>query len=242
MRLLSLFSLLIAWGLLPPNGSGLIRQEPVVSISAVAEKGTSADMATQLALEDVSAGIVWREPSDSPGRNSTSPFVKWSMQRNFSPVRPGRTQLAEAATNMRQFAARIGAEFRESPVYRITDPAAVTCSEVLAKSLASAMKTTNASVGVGRAVASAWGIEPPGGLVGSCVSAIPHEGPQIDVPAGLTLADALDEIVQHYPGSVWVAAESADGTCSIGIIQPNENHDGTCSVEVPERLPNRGKI
>jgi hypothetical protein len=83
----------------------------------------------------------------------------------------------------------------------------------------------------------ATGARVPGGFVGSCVGAnLIRRSPEY-IEAGISLESALNDIVFRYPGTVWLAVESPDRECSLGVVEKREdNQSGVCTTTIAADL------
>ena len=79
----------------------------------------------------------------------------------------------------------------------------------------------------GNLVTDATVSKPPPGRIGACLGA--HEVSPVPrtIGAGVTLETALNSLAAQFEGTVWVAVETAEGRCAIGLLTTRES-GGVC--------------
>jgi hypothetical protein len=83
--------------------------------------------------------------------------------------------------------------------------------------------------------ADAAGETVPGGFVGSCVAKRESVTP-FTVDEGVTLEEALNTIALQAEGTVWVAVQSANGECSLGVKRTADEGVRVCVMSISQRL------
>jgi hypothetical protein len=109
------------------------------------------------------------------------------------------------------------------------------CRAALRQPLKTEATGTEAPMLVSRATAAATGAEVPGGFIGGCIPIGGYRAAPLRLAPGQSLQAALAKIAAHFPGLVWVAVETADGQCSLGVLQ-NGERENICSAAITENM------
>lgn len=88
------------------------------------------------------------------------------------------------------------------------------------------------------AVRETTGASVPAGVVGSCTGAA-QSSALISIEQGQTLEEALSETVGRFGNTIWVAAETAAGQCSLGLLQQSVTPGTVCIVTVTNDMTKR---
>lgn len=94
---------------------------------------------------------------------------------------------------------------------------------------------------VSAAVGDATGTAVPSGFVGSCSGASQFPRPAEYVEAGITLEAALNDIVYLFPGTAWIAVETADRQCSLGVVERRHDGNGVCETAIADNIVRKSR-
>jgi hypothetical protein len=158
----------------------------------------------------------------------TSPFLTFSDMGNHTP-----TALEEHQTARAILQARFGGgeleDVGEGTV--LADQSAASCNRLLGSTvlLASEEMMFPAIVAAINQVTSQ---SIPDGAFGTCMpQALLRPGPRVRLMPGSTLKQVLATAVMSEPGSIWIAVEAPDESCTFGLVLKAEA-GGACRIQL----------
>lgn len=211
------------------------------------ETASPFDVAVLLARSELSAGMVIRlpehmeaalagavqrlSPDDRVGADAFRTLVRGSRRgARLIPVEPGRSGhdviRSYATAHRGEFAASQG--FRDVPLLKQARTGV--CASVLGRPVRERHASQYPDELVSAVINDATGAPIPPGAVGSCLPRFMTVSPQVIVEPTTTLEDALSAIAAQVSGAVWMAIESADGHCALGLVRTSENPQDACTV------------
>lgn len=110
------------------------------------------------------------------------------------------------------------------------------CQRRLLRTIPRPIEGRDLLIALSTAVRNVTGAPVPGGFVGSCLGRNQFVEPPILIEHGLTLEQALTNIVAGFGSSVWVAVEGPAGVCALGVIHRAEG-EGVCTAAITANIP-----
>jgi len=213
------------------------------------ETAAPFDIAVLLARSELSAGMVIKLPEHmepaladavqrlTPGNridaDAFRTFVRGSRRSlRLIPVEAGRSGhdmvRSYATAHPDGFAASHG--FRDVPLLKQARTGV--CASVLDRPVRERHASQHPDEVVSAVVNDATGAPIPPGAAGSCLPRFVSVSPQVSVEPAASLEDALNAIAAQVSGLVWMAIESADGHCALGLVRTSEDPQDACTVSL----------
>lgn len=212
------------------------------------EAASPFDIAVLLARSERSAGMVLNlpqamepalaeairrlMPNNPVGANAFRTFVHENSRAvRLMPVEAGRSG-ADVLRSYAEAHARDGYVASEGfrDVALLKQSRARGCASVLRRPVREHHASQYPDDIVSAVVNDATGAPIPPGAVGSCLPRYMSVSPRVVVESAPTLEDALNTIAAQVPGLVWMAVESADGHCALGLVRTSDNPQTACTV------------
>jgi hypothetical protein len=216
-----------------------------ISVSQLANKGPQY-VAMALAAAGHSAGIVVKLPEGlradfrrAKGRTDAFAGDKTAFSVILHGLPPERVLPVQggisAEQTLRAYAARQPSEWDlhtagRFAVMTLASRAAPVCAAALHTRVRNPQSGTSMLQLISAVIHDATGASVPGGFVGTCVGAnLIRRAPEY-IEANVSLESALNDIVFRYPGTAWLAVESPDQECSLGVVERREDDSGGVCV------------
>ncbi len=102
------------------------------------------------------------------------------------------------------------------------------CSAVLRKRLPDSVESKEIHDLMARIIHGATGAKVPGGFIASCVGDNEVSASPLFVSKGETVQAAFDQVVAAFGGAVWVAVQTDDKGCSVGLVLRSTTPETVC--------------
>jgi len=205
------------------------------------------DVAVLLARSELSAGMVIKlpehmEPALADAVRRLTPMnpvdadafrtlVRESRRsRRLIPVEAGRSGHDVVRSYATAHPDRFAATDGSGDVPLLKQGRTNVCASVLGRPVRERHASQYPDELVSAVVNDATGAPIPPGSVGSCMPRFVSVSQQVSVEPAASLENALNAIAAQVSGIVWMAVESADGHCAIGLVLTSENPQNACTV------------
>lgn len=207
-------------------------------------EATVLDLAIQMARAELSGGVVAQLPagvaktalSTSPSGRDGTPFRLFLRHTKRVPLpalprgTPAHEVIGRFAGGREHGAFTVSRVWELVPVLRERGTAG--CEARLARVVRQRHADRRPAELIFAVVQSTTGARVPGGLVGTCLPRYLSLSSPVVVEPGQTLEEALNTVVASAPGTVWVAVQTENGRCGLGLVRASDDGHDACMVNV----------